>query len=164
MQIGTWSSTEPDIRMDHHHQTQPMYIQQNPSQVKFYPKIYPQNLPPIRTKLYIRKSFLVSDVRLPMKCCGGTLARYCHNNYDSFRWVIISSTFSANPSFHICSQLRFLKHLYRRGNFIILDDKKEKKKGRKQLWKEIFWCVSVPGCTWTEKGREARGRLLGNGL
>ena len=33
MQIGTWSSTEPDIRMDHHHQTQPMYIQQNPSQV-----------------------------------------------------------------------------------------------------------------------------------
>ena len=37
MQIGTWSSTEPDIRMDHHHQTQPMYIQQNHSQVKIYP-------------------------------------------------------------------------------------------------------------------------------
>ena len=34
-----------------------------------------------------------SDVRLPMKCCGGTLARYCHNSYDSFRWVIVSSTF-----------------------------------------------------------------------
>jgi len=36
MQIGTWSSTEPDIRMDHHHQTQPMYIQQNPSQTYDY--------------------------------------------------------------------------------------------------------------------------------
>jgi len=47
---------------------------------------------PNPTNVYPTESF--TDVRLPMKCCGGTLARYCHNNnYDSFRWVIISSTF-----------------------------------------------------------------------